>query len=47
MNTYKGLEVQFHSFLTLTLAGVTDELLALVTLPSWDDPSTFTEYGTG
>jgi hypothetical protein len=39
MNTYEGMEVHFHSFLTLSLVGVRDEHLELVTLPSRQDPS--------
>jgi len=46
MNTYEEMEVQCQSFLNSSLAGVTDELLALVTVLSRQDPSTCTEYGT-
>jgi len=40
MNTYEGMEVNFQSFLTSSVARRTDVLLALVTSPSGQDPLT-------
>jgi len=46
IKSFERMEVQLQLFLISPLDGGTDELLALVTLPSVQDPSTCTKYGT-